>query len=146
MKLFKNQKGFTLVEMIGVIALLSLIVVALSTFLITGEKTKQTNRQYSELQVKTNVMLRQMQQYYDTHSGVQDLPYIADASKIRIQDIRINGETKETVNPIPNVDFDEPLHIQLTVTAPNHHTLEPLYIETSWSPNISKELTVKQKE
>lgn len=138
-KRLTNNHGFTLIEVLASLALLSVIVVLATNLMITASSNKQVIQGGLTLQQQTNLLVMDIRNTYLGQTGTGDLTFALD-SGVTIKQLVINGEEKEPTSPIQNINFDEPFNLNLITENQNHKTIT---IKTTWNPIIPKQVTTK---
>ena len=80
MLMWKDQKGFTLVELIVVIAIISIVSVSIVGFMVTGSKSYAASSSETNLQKEAQIAMNQISDLIIDTSKVVTYSYQADAS------------------------------------------------------------------
>lgn len=136
---FRNEAGFTLVETMASLALLSLVIVLASGFLMNSNLNKDSVATSIELQQQTNKLVTAMQRDYYEQSGTGDLAFSGDTGSIAIRKLVVNGTEREPVSPLTGIDFDQALSLDVTTVTETGQTLT---IQTSWRPERARALSL----
>ncbi len=135
-----NEQGVTLVELLAALALLSLLIVLSTGLIVSIGNNQQAANNDITLQQNTNVLVSEMRKAYYNGSGEGDLPFRTDTEKLRIKELKINGNTRSVDSPV-EVDFDHPLHMKLTTASSDDQTVT---VETTWRPSEGKDIVLKK--
>lgn len=136
---FRNQNGFTLIETLASLALLSLIIILGMGFMLNASENKDSVVTASELQQKTNILVASMQQNYYDNSGVGELSFIDPAPYFEIERLIVNGVDRTGESPLVDIDFSQALAIDVTTISPDG---KQLTMQTSWRPEENAEMSM----
>lgn len=139
-KRLTNSQGFTLIEVLASLALLSVIVILATSLTMTASSNKQVIQGGLNLQQQTNLLTMDMRNTYISKSGTGNLAFSIDSKRIQIKELVINGEKRAVTSPIEGIDFNKTLNLKLTTANKNGETLT---IKTTWHPVTPTHLTVK---
>ncbi|TRM10494.1 prepilin-type N-terminal cleavage/methylation domain-containing protein [Lentibacillus cibarius] len=135
-----NEQGVTLVELLAALALLSLLIVLSTGLIVSIGNNQQAANNDITLQQNTNVLISEMRKAYYNGSGEGELPFRTDTEKLRIKELKINGNTRSVDSPV-EVDFDHPLHMKLTTASSDDQTVT---VETTWRPSEGRDIVLKK--
>ncbi|TMN21591.1 prepilin-type N-terminal cleavage/methylation domain-containing protein [Lentibacillus cibarius] len=135
-----NEQGVTLVELLAALALLSLLIVLSTGLIVSISNNQQAANNDITLQQNTNVLISEMRKAYYNGSGEGELPFRTDTEKLRIKELKINGNTRSVDSPV-EVDFDHPLHMKLTTASSDDQTVT---VETTWRPSEGRDIVLKK--
>lgn len=136
---FHNQSGFTLIEIMASLSLLSLVVVLGMGFLINGNDNKETIGSAVALQQKSNVIVTGMQQNYYTNNGTGELSFRQPSTGVTIERIAVNGIEQAIQSPLTGIDFESPLALDITTVSDDG---KKLTIQTAWRPETNSTMSM----
>lgn len=125
-----NENGFTLIEVIVTIAILSMITVLATNTIVNIDKNEVKTQNVITLQQDTKILVDNMRNNYHDGSGIGELTFTVP-DNITIDSLKLNDVSKNTTSPIDNVNFDEPLDVTITTINENN---TPIIIRTTWQP------------
>lgn len=143
---FKNQKGFTLVELMIVLALITVVVLTSIKLYDSSDKGSTKTSNMINLQQETNFLIQEIQSAYnkgenDPRFGTRDIQFKVSDSLI-ISELYSNGNEEGLKGVLKNIDHKKPLRIQLT-TETEDDTDNEIYIDTTFNPNEDKTIILK---
>lgn len=139
-RIFKNEKGLTLVELLSTIALLSIVGILIYSFLFQGLNSDTKTSDKNLLNQKGNLLMNEIRAAYN--DGQSDLCFEDFGNNITVSDYQItNGDTSLSIenNCILGVDGQKPLEVELTLANKSNQTLT---LDAAWENSSPEEMTI----
>lgn len=136
----KNDKGFTLIEIIATIAILTMVIGVLSALIIQLIRTDTKTTEQLSLSQKTNILISELRNQYEsenftltyTKDGELTFPNRPDNYSLQFESLTItNGDQVLTNTPgsTLDVEMDLPLSVSIITKNKDNKTFE---LETKW--------------
>lgn len=127
----RKESGFTLIETMASLALLAVVIILASGFLMNSHQSRATVANAVEHQRVTTVFVAELRKQYNEANGTGELTFRDLPDGFTIDLIAINGAIKPPASPLTDIRFDEPLSLDVTTVS---NTGEKLTIQTTWRP------------
>lgn len=138
-KNYKNNKGFTLVELIATISLLTIVIALSSTLIIQLMRTDAKTSDQISLSQETNVLISELRSQYEsedfeleyTDEHKLSFPKRTNDDTLKIEQLKIinNGQELSKPGSKINVDMESPLHVEITT---KNKDSKSFTLETTW--------------
>lgn len=143
-KQYKNNKGFTLIELIATISLLTIVIAISSTLIIQLIRTDAKTTEQISLSQETNVLISELRSQYESEDF--ELEYTADGkllfpentsnNSLHIEDLKIANTKKNhpelaLVNPGDKVDINMNAPLTIEITTKNQDS-KSFNVKTTW--------------
>ncbi|MGM8364545.1 type II secretion system protein [Virgibacillus sp. W0181] len=137
---FRNEDGITLVELLASIAILTIVVALLYSFIFQGLNSEKKTSDAIALNQDGNVLISELRSQY--YAGETMLCVETDDKRLTIDDYTItNGDTPLQIDQgcIEGVNTDEPLEIKLTL---GNDLGQSITLEATWQRPESAQLAL----
>lgn len=135
----RNDKGFTLIEVLATLSILSLIILAGLKIYDASSTNNGKVHDVVNLQQESNLLIAEIESSFKNSSGIGDLAFDS-GDDITITDIKANDVTQPIESPLTDINFDLPLRFDITTESKDGKTIT---IQTSWKPTKPTDIIIR---
>lgn len=135
----RNENGLTLVETLAGLTLFGLVVIVSTGFILNTTGSDKIITTAIEQQRETTALIQEIRRHYHATTGTGDLPLRDLPDGLAIEALAINGAVVDPVSPLTDINFDQPLVLDVTTVNADGETIT---VQTAWRPNRDTRIVV----